>query len=292
MKKPVNISISTDKLIPHKDKIKMIHNFTPRNEDTSESTITIKNSMFLNMDNTLGRVVIPELFSQVYAAQLEYFDKLNRGPDNLGFLVSIKDLIFYDDINKKDTIKISVTTLNEIQSFHIVSGIVFRNDRVIAKGNMKFWIPEKDADVIKESISMKRPQKLFNPPEYFKLDNNPLKKEILKSIYKITKNNELLQTHLYLDKDFTGFSGHFPEFPVLPGAVILEIGKFLIEIYIKKEIRVIRIDNVKFSNIIMPEQEIIFKMKNISENLNNPDKLVFKVFSNNILYSSFIMDVI
>jgi len=286
MNKPVNIKINTDKLIPHKEKIKFIYDFIPRSENTSESTITVKNSMFMNTDNTLGQTVIPELFSQVYAAHLEYFDKLNRGPESLGFLVGIKDLIFNDSIYKGDTLIIKVKEENEIQAFQIVSGTVYKNKEEIANCNFKIWIPEKDADVIKEPKREVKPEKLFNSPAVKSLCNNPLKQEILKSICNLKQDRETAEAVLYFEKDFTGFSGHFTDFPVLPGAVILETGKFLTEIILMRQIKILRIDNVKFSNIIMPEQVIIFKM------LLAQKRISIKVFSKNTACSNILMEVL
>jgi 3-hydroxymyristoyl/3-hydroxydecanoyl-(acyl carrier protein) dehydratase len=275
MKKQLNIPVSTENLIPHKDKIKHIYSFTPLTENSSESIITIKDSMFLNNDHSLENTIIPELFSQVYAAHLEYFDKLNRGPENLGLLVSIKNLVFKSNAFLGDSIKIIVRMESEIQSFQVVSGHVLKNEKEITHGTFKIWIPEKGSDIKTENHLRSHSKCEFNPSKFTSFCENVIQKEILNSIM----NHKQKETILNFKKSFSGFSGHFPGFPILPGAVILEAGKFLTELKLKRKIDILRIDNVKFSNIIMPEQDIIFSIK------TNIDKVLINVIRNNKIYS-------
>lgn len=282
MSKPLNISISTENLIPHKEKIKYIYYFTPRTENSSESLITVKDSMFLNKDNTLSNMVIPELFSQVYAAHLEYFDKLNRGPDNLGLLVSIKNLNFKGNALLGDTIKISVAMENEIQAFQIVSGSVYKNNNEIANCTFKIWIPESDSQIKKETNKpvCKRPD--FDSPVFLSYCENTVQEDIVKSICSDNDKGFVL----YFNNDFSGFSGHFPDYSILPGAVILEAGKILTELKFKRKIKILRIDNVKFSNIIVPGQDIIFNI--FKEN----NKIVIHTINKNVTCSNILMEIV
>lgn len=58
------------------------------------------------------------------------------------------------------------------------------------------------------------------------------------------------------NKDFMGFSGHFPGYPILPAVLQLLLAQLLAEKQKRCKIRVIKIVKAKFLSEIRPDDEI------------------------------------
>lgn len=67
-----------------------------------------------------------------------------------------------------------------------------------------------------------------------------------------TKGDELTSFNVSLDAGHPIFEGHFPENPITPGVVQIEIVKELIEEIISHEVELKAIGNSKFLNILNP----------------------------------------
>ncbi|HYG38681.1 MAG TPA: hypothetical protein VD908_08685 [Cytophagales bacterium] len=63
-----------------------------------------------------------------------------------------------------------------------------------------------------------------------------------------------LITKVKLNKNHQIFQGHFPSNPVVPGVCLIQMIKEIVEKDLKKELRLVRADNVKFLNMINPEE--------------------------------------
>lgn len=50
------------------------------------------------------------------------------------------------------------------------------------------------------------------------------------------------------------FEGHFPGLPVVPGVCMLQIVRELMEVDLKKELRISQADNMKFLSVINPQE--------------------------------------
>ncbi len=88
------------------------------------------------------------------------------------------------------------------------------------------------------------------------------------NLYKIIKE-ENNKTIIQLDKDNIIFKVHFEGNPILPGACITEIARELIEKKSGKKLNIINIKNIKFLQLVSPNenQEIAFSINiNATEN--------------------------
>lgn len=65
---------------------------------------------------------------------------------------------------------------------------------------------------------------------------------------------EGLVTKVKFRKDHPIFKGHFPSNPVVPGVCLIQIIKELVEKNQNKDLRLTRADNVKFLNMVNPEE--------------------------------------
>ena len=90
-----------------------------------------------------------------------------------------------------------------------------------------------------------------------------------------------------LNKEHSIYKGHFPDFPVTPGVVQLEIIKELISITTDKNISLLSIRNCKFLAVLAPDDSLltvdIAFTKNeegelkISARISNPENVFFKL---------------
>jgi 3-hydroxyacyl-[acyl-carrier-protein] dehydratase len=74
-----------------------------------------------------------------------------------------------------------------------------------------------------------------------------------KGIYKLVKKDEHNATVLLSDASHPIFQAHFPNHPILPGFVHLEIIAELFSLDIKA------VKKAKFTDLVLPEQELHYK---------------------------------
>jgi len=81
---------------------------------------------------------------------------------------------------------------------------------------------------------------------------------LIPNLYTV-KNTELIDNTLNsvitINQNHNIFEGHFPENPVLPGVVQLQIIKELLEEEFKKSLMLTMGSNIKYTSIIIPKQD-------------------------------------
>ena len=81
---------------------------------------------------------------------------------------------------------------------------------------------------------------------------------LISDLYTV-KNTELIDNTLNsvitINPNHNIFEGHFPENPVLPGVVQLQIIKELLEEEFKKTLMLTRGSNIKYTSIIVPKKD-------------------------------------
>lgn len=88
-----------------------------------------------------------------------------------------------------------------------------------------------------------------------------------KNLYTITKKFDKSIEILLANKEHPIFSAHFPNFPILPGFLQIDIAQELFNIKIKK------IKKTKFLSTIKPNNQIIFT--------KNKNKILITTLENN-----------
>ena len=73
----------------------------------------------------------------------------------------------------------------------------------------------------------------------------------------------------FIDKNFTAFQGHFPENPLLPGVIQIEISLFCVKKLLNKNDAVLKeVKKAKFVKPILPDTEICAVITENGENFN------------------------
>lgn len=78
--------------------------------------------------------------------------------------------------------------------------------------------------------------------------------EILEEKQAEAESSCSLITKVKLNKNHQIFKGHFPSNPVVPGVCLIQMIKEIVEKNLQKELNLVRADNVKFLNMINPEE--------------------------------------
>lgn len=107
------------------------------------------------------------------------------------------------------------------------------------------------------------------------------------TISSIQKENDSFKIILELNAIHKIFEGHFPGQPVVPGACMLQMVKEVTENILSKKIQLTKADNVKFLQLINPNEHRTLQMDltvhisedriaNVFANLSNGSSVCFK----------------
>jgi len=109
---------------------------------------------------------------------------------------------------------------------------------------------------------------------------------LIGNLYKIISKNEkkgAIDVILEIDKHHSIFEGHFPGQPVLPGAVMLQMIKEVLESLLNYAIRLKKADQIKFLGLIDPQINNVLKLS-LSYNVDDSGLLnviASLIFQNN-----------
>jgi 3-hydroxyacyl-[acyl-carrier-protein] dehydratase len=73
--------------------------------------------------------------------------------------------------------------------------------------------------------------------------------------------DNVVKTTITLNEAHPIFKGHFPGQPIVPGACMMQMVKEMVEVYVKKEIRLLKADDLKFLSFIDPKENRSIQME-------------------------------
>ncbi len=62
-----------------------------------------------------------------------------------------------------------------------------------------------------------------------------------------------------IDPNLKAFDGHFPDRPILPGVVQIEILREILEKILKKNLNILEIQRARMSQMLLPRDRVVFK---------------------------------
>ena len=143
MKSELTLPIGAEKLIPHRKPVCMVDRLIEFKDQagTVEAVVSSENALIEN-NGQLDQLAVTEMIAQACAAAKGYEGRLANDPVELGFLVGIKKLQFFGKAFAGDKLQIAVRTVGAISGFTVVEGKVICNQKIIASGKIKLWVPE------------------------------------------------------------------------------------------------------------------------------------------------------
>jgi 3-hydroxymyristoyl/3-hydroxydecanoyl-(acyl carrier protein) dehydratase len=94
---------------------------------------------------------------------------------------------------------------------------------------------------------------------------NRLMREIKSYISGLEESGDKIMARFLFPSDFTGFKGHFPGRPVLPGVCKIQAVIAMLELWHQKNICIKEISTAKFFSPVFDNQELIVTTNKINE---------------------------
>jgi predicted hotdog family 3-hydroxylacyl-ACP dehydratase len=130
-----------EELVPHRLPLRQVETLVRvEGRDGSVAATVAADSPLVDEAGVLEGVAMVELIAQGYAALKGYLDRSENKPVREGFLVGVKKLELHGAARSGDQLRIEIHTLAELNDFAITAGEVWRNDVLLASGELKVWI--------------------------------------------------------------------------------------------------------------------------------------------------------
>jgi predicted hotdog family 3-hydroxylacyl-ACP dehydratase len=139
--KDLALPVTVDKLLPHRLPMCLVDRLVEFDDNSGVVEACIgPDSLLVDKDGTLDRVVLIELIAQSYAAVKGYSDLLGGKEIKKGFLVAAKQIELNGRAAPGDLLRIRVSTTGVVGDFNIADGVITKDDMVLASGNITVWI--------------------------------------------------------------------------------------------------------------------------------------------------------
>jgi 3-hydroxyacyl-[acyl-carrier-protein] dehydratase len=83
-----------------------------------------------------------------------------------------------------------------------------------------------------------------------------IRDEIKQYMGPLNRTGDAPEADFLFPSGFTGFAGHFPGQPVLPGVCLIEAAVAMLETWHARSLAVRQVSNAKFTRMILPEQAV------------------------------------
>jgi len=265
--------VAASEIIPQSSPMRLIDTLVACHDAMGRVVARVPHDgLFVRPDGLLSSAGLTELIAQTAAAQQAYEAILAGNPPKQGFLVGIKDLRISGACAAGDTAEITCRRTFTMGEASLIEGTVRLGGRVLAEGVIKVWeqneFPSRpDASPAAESSGSAR--QADDTPE------SPIRRALLARMRDIEVPSAdagltapelpaIATAALQLDADFPAFEGHFPDYPILPAVVMLEIGLLLTERAAGHPLDLLGIPHAKFSRTSYPDDMLVVTLATAS----------------------------
>lgn len=261
----MSLPCSIADLIPQKGKMSFDQVLTKAKLDDSESTAIIKeDNIFLDDNHQLSNIVLIEYINQLTAAVKGYNGKNNKTAPK-GLFVGIQEAEFLQTVHLGDLLTLKGFVTEEVSQVTFIQGIIDRDGEKIAGLVTKLFDAkdESEFDLLtnhgqippeKNGIQLNHHQ----PPVYLA---SSMHRKLHTYLHDTEIGADFISFKIACPADFDAFGGHFPGNPILPGIILLEIGKLALELLMEKPVTIKCIKKMKISGTVLPNQVISCNVK-------------------------------
>ena len=126
------------KLIPQRPPFVLVDKIYEHTENEILSGFTIPaGHILVNSKNQLSAAGLIEHFAQTVALYQGYYYYLKNEPAPVGYIGSIKNIEIEELPDSGDEIRTKIVVLNQILGVTMVSGEIYYNGKIIARGEMR-----------------------------------------------------------------------------------------------------------------------------------------------------------
>jgi 3-hydroxyacyl-[acyl-carrier-protein] dehydratase len=261
-----DIRFSVREQVPHKDKMLLIGGTAWKDGDTVKLSFPVpRDSVFVGPSARLAPLALVEMLAQLCGAQHTYDHGL-RADELHGYLVGIDNVSFHGPVHAGDDLTFTAWKTFDLQDIKRVKGEVQGKNGLVAVIELTLfesadWIPRPQNPHAGEKSAAAGSGRPWTVPG----DKDAIGKGIMDSIsgMAVGPGGEV-EARLNFAKEFVGFCGHFPGYPVLPAVLAIYSGWLLAEISQQRELELCAIRRAKFAAPILPGDEIEASLKRMA----------------------------
>jgi len=138
---PLSLPLAAEELIPHRLPMRLVEELLE--VDGKKAIIVAQIAAECPLVDATGRledIALVELIAQSHAVLNGYYDQLQARPVRQGFFVGIKRAEWFAVVYAGEKLLIKIDTLAELDAFIIATGEVWRDDTLVASGEIKVWV--------------------------------------------------------------------------------------------------------------------------------------------------------
>ena len=135
------LPLAAEALVPHRLPMRLVDRLVSIEGKNGVVEAEIKDECPLtDSSGRLEDIAMVELVAQGYAALKGCLDRVENKPVRQGFLVGIKKLAKLETARVGDLLRIEIVTLAELDDFAVAEGQIWREEELLARGEIKVWI--------------------------------------------------------------------------------------------------------------------------------------------------------
>jgi 3-hydroxymyristoyl/3-hydroxydecanoyl-(acyl carrier protein) dehydratase len=270
----MNLPCAIRDLIPQKGKMSFDQILTKAGADVGESSVNIGgDNIFLDDNHQLSNAVLIEYINQLIAAIHGYNRKISNDPQKKGLFVGIQEAEFYQTAYSGDLLTLKAFTTEEIAQVTFVQGLICRDGDKIAKLVTKIYEVKDLADfdlLTNHSRALEgKSDIILNHHESPTYLSSGMQRKLHSYLRNTDIGDDFISFNIACPSDFDAFDGHFPENPILPGVVLIEIAGLALGLFLKEPVIIKFIKKMKISGVVLPGQ-VISCMITIDKLSNSP----------------------
>lgn len=137
----LTLPLEAEQLVPHRLPMRLVDRLLEVDGKNGRVEARVAQECpLVSADGRLEDVALTELLAQAYAAVKGYCDLVDDQPVKQGFLVGIKKVTWKKSAMAGDCLRVDIRTLAELGDFAVAEGDVWRDDVLLAQGEIKVWI--------------------------------------------------------------------------------------------------------------------------------------------------------
>lgn len=259
--------------VPHKDRMLLIDGMARKDGDKVRLSFVVpSDNVFVAPDAVMAPVALIEMLAQLCGAQYT-FDSGLPANELHGYLVGIDNVSFSGPVHAGDELTFIAWKTFDMQDIKRVQGEIYRGGKRMAGCELTLyesadWIPKPQrSGPVPDTAGSG-----FRAGVSFSREMDMVAREIIASMVSmVTRPGGEVEASLVFPRNFVGFSGHFPDYPVLAAVLAIYAGWLLAEISHNQEMELCSIKRAKFVAPILPLEKIEVNLKKIAAENNEQD---------------------
>ena len=139
------LPLDIEKLIPHRDRMKLINEVLDIGADTAVTSSLVSDQWLLCYGSFVDPIVLIEIVAQTAGVHICWKRGIDKGVGGLGWLVGVKSADFFLDRIPLQTVLITtVKNLYSAENYNVLEGIVMTGRELLGRIQIQVFRSESD----------------------------------------------------------------------------------------------------------------------------------------------------